>query len=388
LNIFRKIYKYYFSKISITMELNKNTTIRFLSVLLITCSVLLAGCFDLEVNQTINEDGTSKMEMVIDMTKTMEQMKAQMEQMSESMGGNASSQQGSDELTCDDFEEANLPEGAANPMCEKLGPYAIKVSYDMDLLALDALDIQESDGIKTYTFNMDDLSKLTSEDEGNGSSSSYSMNQMSPKDMGMTYIYTLTMPGEIIKSDIGLIEGNKVTIDVAEQYEQTKGLKIIAQVDLDNPYVPNDDASGDDSGSQDTGAGTGDDGTGSADPGKTGDEGTDTETNILDFSTWNSNMMIIVGVGAGLLLVIIIIIIVLAAGKGKKKQAEEPKLQDQQKPAPKQHETGPAKASEEPQPGKEERPAEVQPEKKPKKEPRQEEESEQESSDEEPKKEE
>ncbi len=371
------------------MELNKNTTIRFLSVLLITCSVLLAGCFDLEINQTINEDGTSKMEMVIDMTKTMEQMKAQMEQMSESMGGNASSSQGSDELTCDDFEEANMPEGATNPQCEKLGPYAIKVSYDLDLLELDALDIQESDSIKTYTFNMDDLNKLTSEDEGNGSSSSYSMNQMSPKDMGMTYIYTLTMPGKIIKSDIGLIEGNKVTIDVAEQYEQTKGLEIVSQVDETNPYVPEEDNDpGQDAGDQNTGADTGDDGTGSADAGKTGDEGTATEVDILDFNTWNSNMMIMVGAGAGVVLVIIILIIVLAARKGKKKKPSEHGVHNQEQPGNEQQKKEPAKNGEEEKPKTEEKPAEEEPEEKPKAEPAEEESTEPESksSDEEPEK--
>ncbi|MDP3970750.1 MAG: hypothetical protein Q8P90_03545 [bacterium] len=179
--------------------------------------LLLGGCIKMDMQQTINKDGSSHVKIVNDLTAFGE-----FSQLDDASLGAAGDTAAGDELSqitenldsaCDDFYADTTME---NAVCVR-DEYIITMEGDLQLTE-DIFDVKKSLPYITYSYDATNAFALMNETGGEQSKqldeTAISEAKASADLIGMELNYTLTMPAPITNSSVGVVTANQVVIDV------------------------------------------------------------------------------------------------------------------------------------------------------------------------------
>lgn len=180
--------------------------------------MLLSGCIKMDVQQTVNTDGSSHMKVVYDMTGMVESMQS----MDDGTNPDALSiiTPEDAQASCDQFTTET---SWANPTCSIEG-YVFTMEGDVQL---ESPAFTSSKGLTSTSYNYD-LKDLYTQLQAVGDSQGQEFSDTALKEQkeyveftGIELTYTLTMPGTITTSDVGTIseDGTNVTINLFDMAE-------------------------------------------------------------------------------------------------------------------------------------------------------------------------
>ncbi len=174
----------------------------FLLVLLISV-LLFSGCFKFNAYEKINSDRTSEIKMEVDFSGIAGMMGDQVSDSSE---------------MCSSFEEDSEENDFYDIECN-VEDYVMVVSAKRSLKDNPALKVEESLFSKKYIYNVSEGSSFfDSVTEGTGDAGSIDTSDEQQveqfKAAGVEMTYTLEMPGNITKTDLGEIKDNQVVVDL------------------------------------------------------------------------------------------------------------------------------------------------------------------------------
>lgn len=183
------------------MKLKKTVKFIFLLIILICVS----GCVKLNYNQSIDKEGHSNIELEMDISLMLTGMLEEM------------SNDSTIDNPCLDIEE-NKSEALLdwNIVCEYDGKGILKLIGSKVLTQEDDFFVEKSIIKTKYKYNPKNLLQNTNSQSGLNSEELESMSPAQLEIFGVEYKYTLVMPGEIISSNYGDIDGNKVVINLLE----------------------------------------------------------------------------------------------------------------------------------------------------------------------------
>lgn len=175
--------------------------------------LLLSGCIKMTVNQTIDTDGSSHMEVVYDMTAMVDSVQS----MDDGSNPDALSiiTPEDAQASCDQFASETA---WANPTCSIEG-YVFTMGGDVQLVSP---EFTTSKGLGGTNYSYD-LKNLYTQLQAVGDSQGQEFSDTALKEQkeyveltGIELTYTLTMPGTITSTDVGTIseDGSSVTIDL------------------------------------------------------------------------------------------------------------------------------------------------------------------------------
>ncbi|MCX8190479.1 MAG: hypothetical protein N3F05_04630 [Candidatus Diapherotrites archaeon] len=172
--------------------------------------IVVSGCIKLNVNQQIRSDGTSRIEMVYDMSGLYEMAKSQ--------GGDTSEMDANMANMCKNF---NSDGKLKNAKCEVTSDYKVIASGEFVMaehsVFSKAFKVNHSIPYTTYQF---DAKAIFNGLPGSGSAdtnfSEASLRQLKQSAglMGIVMTYNVEMPGQITKAEVGEIKGNIVSINI------------------------------------------------------------------------------------------------------------------------------------------------------------------------------
>jgi len=166
------------------------------SIMLISLLALvigMCGCINIDIKQTIGKDGMSEMRMEYNLSGML-----------------------------DIITEEELDEGKENFLSNTTWENA-ECEYVDGILVMtgtldvsDVLEVRETDSGTLYKYDAKNVYNIFNDvagEEDSISDETMSDSAMAEQ-MGISYTFTLTMPGEITSSTVGVIDGNTVVIDM------------------------------------------------------------------------------------------------------------------------------------------------------------------------------
>ena len=166
------------------------------SIMLISLLALvisMSGCINIDVKQIIEKDGMSEITIEYNMSGML------------------------DMIPEEDMDEAQenflLNTTWDNAECEFVDGILIMTgSLDVS----DVLEVTETDSGTLYKYDAKNVYNIFNEaaDDENSISDETMGDSELGEQMGISYTFTLTMPGEITNSTVGVIDGNTVVIDM------------------------------------------------------------------------------------------------------------------------------------------------------------------------------
>jgi len=174
-------------------------------------AILVSGCINLEINQTIRQDGTSSVELaynlsnIADMARAMNGTGPDIDEMRENMT-----------YTCDEIREKAR---WSNVHCSVSDGPRITISGELDLSNSEALAITSDGSSTTYRYNVKDIYNTLSdvgEPQGQENVTDEQIQQAKRMAamMNIRMDYTLKMPGKITSADIGEVNGDTVSMSL------------------------------------------------------------------------------------------------------------------------------------------------------------------------------
>ncbi len=178
-------------------------------VLLFGALFFIAGCYDVHIKHEINSDGSSSVEVLFNFEEMLGDMDEEMQ------GGDFSE-------ACDGFNPEEY--GMLDAECEVVGEYELLVN---GRFAPGVLDITGEEGVESFLVKsaypllgfvvvdgsggFEDGESLPTETVGVLDDSYLESLSDMP---GVSHTYEVVLPGEVIESDVGSINGNVVVIDM------------------------------------------------------------------------------------------------------------------------------------------------------------------------------
>ncbi len=284
---------------------------KFIIILLILSLFLfLSGCYKINTEMKIYEDGTIETAMDIDMNgirgaysqmagSTMDEN--QFEALLLELDTNYSKENICETIINSNSSEEGPSTGfiptTGEPICESTEDYKARLSYPR-IEASDKLTIEEVNGIKSFTLNLGKKNNSDSSDTNSPMGSSM-MNAMD-----MEFKLTVYMPGQIMSSNVGEVSEDKksVFIDLLLPMENPdENMIITSAIDLSETTIPI----------------------------PTGNETQDVNGNLINFEMDSDTITIGAIVLVALILIIVIIAVVVKKKKGKRLGLNEIKEQTQ-----------------------------------------------------------
>lgn len=185
--------------------------------------LFFSGCISLDINQEIKENGTSNIELIYDLSQIEEQMKSFQNDLNNSSISNSNNTEENEIDFCNDIREDN-PENF-NFNCEEVEENIIKLTGDFDTNSY----FQKNESLfkTTYTFDAIFIFSILGQiggEEGKITPESLSEMRILNPDLS----YTIKMPGEISKSEVGRISKSTVKLDLFE-LDKKESVLIIAE---------------------------------------------------------------------------------------------------------------------------------------------------------------
>lgn len=160
---------------------------------LLALVIIMSGCINIDIKQTIEKDGMSEITIEYNVSGMLDMIPE--EDMDEAQKNFLSN------TTWDNAE------------CEFVDGILIMTgSLDVS----DVLEVTETDSGTLYKYDAKNVYNIFNDAAGDENSiSDETMNDSAlGEQMGISYTFTLTMPGEITNSTVGVIDGNTVVIDM------------------------------------------------------------------------------------------------------------------------------------------------------------------------------
>ncbi|MFP4568283.1 MAG: hypothetical protein ACLFN8_05045 [Candidatus Woesearchaeota archaeon] len=193
-------------------------TKKIIILALMMLTFLITGCYQITIEQKIHSDGSGDLIIIYDFETLVEMLK-----------------QESDEpviledMVCTDMEDAELEEILINLKCETINEHTVKITGEF---VEDTVKVQQIDDYYEYdikevynifdkmdgssdNFTDEDITELTEEDE------------LTIQGLNLTYI--MIFEGDVIHTDIGVVDGNKVIINLLE-LPNTQNPKVRAKI--------------------------------------------------------------------------------------------------------------------------------------------------------------
>jgi len=186
--------------------------IKYLLVASVIVSVILiSGCINLELNQTIRADGTSSVELVYDLSNI-----ADMAQSMNGTGPDVDAIRQNMSVTCNEIGDKTR---WSNVQCSVSDDLKITIKGELDLRNSDALVITTTDSKTTYRYSVKDVYNTlsdVSEPQGQEEVNDEQIQQAKQMAamMNIKMDYTLKMPGKITRADVGEVNDDTVTISL------------------------------------------------------------------------------------------------------------------------------------------------------------------------------
>lgn len=162
-------------------------------ILLLALVISMCGCINIHIKQTIEKDGMSEMRMEYNLSGMLDMITE--EEMNEGQENFLSN------TTWDNAE------------CEYVdGILVMTGTLDVS----DLLEVTETDSGTLYKYDAKNVYNIFNDVAGeeNSISDEEMGDSAMAEQMGISYTFTLTMPGEITSSTVGVIDGNTVVIDM------------------------------------------------------------------------------------------------------------------------------------------------------------------------------
>jgi len=193
----------------------------FFLVFILFAIIFVSGCINMEVNQKINSDSNSEIEIVYDLSAIAgisSQFESDLEQQESMSDFNENLSQ-----ACTEFNEKT---DWKNAKCITTDDYKIIMSGEISLKDSPDFKITRSIPFITYRYDVKNIYTIlsdvnVSEDQGQDFSDESLLETKSMSRLfNMEWKYTLEMPGKITKADVGEIKDNKVIIDMFDLAEE------------------------------------------------------------------------------------------------------------------------------------------------------------------------
>jgi len=185
---------------------------------LILIAVLMSGCIKLTINQVINADGSSEVQVIYDMSALSAMAQAFANESAD--GEDASDSKSEMEESCAGFYNST---SLQNPRCSVTDDLKVVMSGETSLDGNPAFKVSRSIPYVTYTFDAKAVNSILS-DVGDAQGQSFDTDQLKQAKaaagaMGMSFTYVVQMPGTIYEADAGTIEEDKITIDIFDMLD-------------------------------------------------------------------------------------------------------------------------------------------------------------------------
>lgn len=194
---------------------------KFFLVFILFAIIFVSGCINMEVNQKINSDSSSEIEIIYDLSAIAgmsSQFDSELEQQESMSDLNENLSQ-----ACTEFNEKT---DWKNAKCITTDDYKIIMSGEISLKDSPDFKITRSIPFITYRYDVKNIYTIlsdinVSEDQGQDFSDESLLETKSMSSLfNMEWEYTLEMPGKITNADVGEIKDNKVIIDMFDLAEE------------------------------------------------------------------------------------------------------------------------------------------------------------------------
>jgi len=161
-----------------------NLKSQFFLFFILVVLFIFSGCSSIKIEQTIENDGSSVLDIFIDYSSYKNADKI----------SDGCSEFFSDDINCNNLEDKSL-----------------RVVYKVD--KLDGF-VSDSDLIySSYSYDLNKVEKLLQSINSTKKGSILKRNLKNYEDLGFDFKYTITMPNRIKQDGFGLISGNKIEVD-------------------------------------------------------------------------------------------------------------------------------------------------------------------------------
>ncbi|MFT4309636.1 MAG: LPXTG cell wall anchor domain-containing protein [Candidatus Woesearchaeota archaeon] len=164
-------------------------------IVLAVMAVLLSGCISFDVTEVISTTGESSVTLIYDIRALMEMME----------------EEESESTFCEEFLAD--PRSFMNPTCQDddgLITIIGTVQHDAE-----SFTSSSEGGVTEYTYYLSRGMKFLDE-HGEDDVEEGFQGDFGLKEMGVTFDYTVEMPGELVSTTHGNIEGNRVHVNILE----------------------------------------------------------------------------------------------------------------------------------------------------------------------------
>jgi len=170
--------------------------------------VLLSGCMKIEYNMTVQEDGSALIEMIQDISA--------MKEMTEGAEGG----------TEDPCADVSLGDDVIDINCV--------VENDGNMVRITGKKLAANDGSFEslngfYRLRIENMGEGMMEGSETMSAEEKTSQKVMLNSMGVSFVMNISLPGEILSTDVGTLENNMVTIDAFDMPETTNDLFIVSK---------------------------------------------------------------------------------------------------------------------------------------------------------------
>lgn len=190
--------------------------------LLMLLSILISGCINISAQQEVYENGTSTVMVTYDLSQL-----GNMGSMNFGLPNSTSN------ITQSEPEAQDLCANiSANWQCEQTDDFVMEIQKTIELPE-DAFQTEESLLQTQYRYQLGHIHTILSDSTTGGEGG----NWQALRQMGAEATYTLQLPGELVETDKGTIQGDQVEVSLFELVDDTDSYAVSRQQTFLGEYL-------------------------------------------------------------------------------------------------------------------------------------------------------